>query len=264
MIKRRIQHSVQQLLSEQAAVVLLGSRQVGKTTLALEIGRSCDSVYFDLEKPTDRVVLENADDFLPRYADKLVILDEIQRMPGIFEPIRGLIDTYRREGRGRGRFLFLGSASIDLLRQTSESLAGRIGYRELCPLNALEVWDYSADVMDRLWLRGGFPDSFLAMSDQSSMTWRRDFVRTYLQRDIPQFDSRVPEETLRRFWTMLAHSQGWASQCFETGIGPGYRYPHTEPLPGSFGGLADSTASSALVRQHQETAGAFSESLSSR
>ena len=208
MIKRRIQHSVQQLLSEQAAVILLGSRQVGKTTLALEIGRSCDSVYFDLEKPTDRVVLENADDFLPRYADKLVILDEIQRMPGIFEPIRGLIDTYRREGRGRGRFLFLGSASIDLLRQTSESLAGRIAYRELCPLNALEVWDYSADVMDRLWLRGGFPDSFLAMSDQSSMTWRRDFVRTYLQRDIPQFDSRVPEETLRRFWTMLAHSQG--------------------------------------------------------
>ena len=208
MIRRRIQRLIEELLAEQAAVALLGSRQVGKTTLALEIGRSRDSTYFDLEKPEDRSALENSSDLLPRFGNKLVIIDEIQRMPGLFEPIRGLIDGYRREGEGAGKFLFLGSASIDLLRQTSESLAGRIAYRELSPFDPLEVVGVADEAMDRLWLRGGYPDSFLAKSDRSSMNWRRDFVRTYLERDIPQFDSRVPEETLRRFWTMLAHSQG--------------------------------------------------------
>jgi uncharacterized protein len=131
-------------------------------------------------------------------------------MPRLFETLRGLIDDYRRAGRGTGNFLILGSASIDLLRQSSETLAGRIAYRELAPFNLLEVdgdgAEPSAD--DGLWVRGGFPGSYLARSDDTSMTWRRDFVRTYLERDIPQFDSRVPAETLRRFWTMLAHNQG--------------------------------------------------------
>ena len=214
MFNRRIQASVEELLAEQAAVALLGSRQVGKTTLALEIGRSRESVYFDLENPADRAALESPGDLLPRYADKLVIIDEIQRLPGLFEPIRGLIDSYRRAGRGVGKFLFLGSASIELLQQTSESLAGRVAYRELNPFDPLEVAGSESEsesvdgAMERLWLRGGYPDSFLARSDRSSMNWRRDFVRTYLERDIPRFDSRVPEETLRRFWTMLAHSQG--------------------------------------------------------
>ena len=208
MFRRRIQQSVEELLEEQAAVALLGSRQVGKTTLALEIGRSRNAAYFDLENPTDRAALESPGDLLPRFGDKLVIIDEIQRLPGLFEPVRGLIDSYRREGRGTGKFLFLGSASIDLLRQTSESLAGRVAYRELNPFDPIEVAGSVDGAVERLWLRGGYPDSFLARSDRSSMNWRRDFVRTYLERDIPQFDSRVPEETLRRFWTMLAHSQG--------------------------------------------------------
>jgi len=208
MIRRRIQQSVEELLAEQAAVALLGSRQVGKTTLALEIGRSCDAAYFDLENPADRAALESPGDLLPRFGDRLVVIDEIQRLPGLFEPVRGLIDSYRREGGGTGKFLFLGSASIDLLRQTSESLAGRVAYRELNPFDPIEVAGSVDGAMERLWLRGGYPDSFLAGSDRASMNWRRDFVRTYLERDIPQFDSRVPEETLRRFWTMLAHSQG--------------------------------------------------------
>lgn len=208
MLQRRIRPSVEELLAEQAAVALLGSRQVGKTTLALEIGRSRNAAYFDLENPADRAALENPGDLLPQFGDKLVIIDEIQRLPGLFEPVRGLIDGYRGEGRGTGKFLFLGSASIDLLRQTSESLAGRVAYRELNPFDPTEVAGSFDGAMERLWLRGGYPDSFLAKSDRSSMNWRRDFVRTYLERDIPQFDSRVPEETLRRFWTMLAHNQG--------------------------------------------------------
>ncbi|MDA0791734.1 MAG: ATP-binding protein [Proteobacteria bacterium] len=204
MILRAAQVDIVRLLEEQAAVTLLGPRQVGKTTLAHAIAATRPSVYFDLENPEDRIQLETPGN-LTRYRDKLVVLDEIQRLPGLFEPIRGIIDGYRRDGDGIGKFLFLGSASIDLLRQTSESLAGRIAYRELAPLNVLETTE---DTDDRLWLRGGFPDAFLARSDRSSMTWRRDFVRTYLERDIPQFDARVPGETLRRFWTMLAHSQG--------------------------------------------------------
>lgn len=209
MINRHIYQSVERLLSEQAAVALLGSRQVGKTTLALQMAKYRDSAYFDLEEPETVPIFDNPRTVLSRHAEKLVILDEIQRIPGLFESIGGLIDTYRQEGRGTGKFLLLGSASIDLLRQTPESLAGRIGYRELGPFNLLET--NAADnhgAEDRLWVRGGFPNAFLAKSDRSSMTWRRDFIRTYLERDIPRFDSRVPGETLRRFWTMLAHNQG--------------------------------------------------------
>ena len=209
MIIRHIHQSVEQLLSEQAAVALLGSRQVGKTTLAQQIAKTRASIYFDLENPETIPLFDNPRAALSRHADKLVILDEIQRVPNLFESIRGLIDSYRQEGRGIGKFLLLGSASIDLLRQTSESLAGRIGYRELGPLNLLETHAAgSAEPVDRLWLRGGFPNAFLAKSDRSSMTWRRDFIRTYLERDIPGFDARVPAATLRRFWTMLAHHQG--------------------------------------------------------
>lgn len=209
MIRRHIHQSVERLLSEQAAVALLGSRQVGKTTLARQIAKNRGSVYFDLEDPETIPIFDSPRDVLSRHADKLVILDEIQRVPDLFESIRGVIDSYRQEGRGSGKFLLLGSASIDLLRQTSESLAGRIAYRELGPLNLLETNAAGIpESEDSLWLRGGFPNAFLAKSDRSSMTWRRDFIRTYLERDIPSFDARVPGETLRRFWTMLAHHQG--------------------------------------------------------
>ncbi len=208
MIRRDLQQTIELLLTEQASVALLGPRQVGKTTLAHQIAGTRESIYFDLENPEDAAVLSNPREILSRYSDKLVILDEIQRIPGLFEPIRGLIDAYRREGHGTGKFLFLGAASIDLLRQTSETLAGRIAYRELGPLNLLEAASTQPEARDKLWVRGGFPNAFLATSDRASMTWRRDFVRSYLERDIPQFDSRVPGETLRRFWTMLAHNQG--------------------------------------------------------
>jgi uncharacterized protein len=208
MLKRQLQSSIERLLEEQAAVGILGPRQVGKTTLAHQIAAGRPSVYFDLESPEDVAALGEPSALLPRYADRLVILDEVQRLPRLFEPLRGLIDRYRREGAGTGRFLVLGSASVDLLRQTSETLAGRIAYRELAPLTVLEIDSAAAEAVETLWVRGGFPNAYLGRSESASMTWRRDFVRTYLERDIPQFDSRVPAETLRRFWTMLAHSQG--------------------------------------------------------
>jgi len=186
-------------------VAILGPRQVGKTTLAHEVARSRSSVYLDLESETDRAKLAEPELYLPQHADKLVILDEIQRAPQLFRTLRGLIDSGRRKGRGVGRFLILGSASIDLLKQSSESLAGRIRYLELAPLDAGEV---GRNRVESLWLRGGFPESLLAASDAASMRWRADFIRTYLERDIPQLGPRIPAETLRRFWTMLAHQQG--------------------------------------------------------
>jgi predicted AAA+ superfamily ATPase len=208
MLARQIRALVEQLLEEQAAVAILGPRQVGKTTLAHQIAETRASIYFDLENLEDMAALDEPRALLSRYSDRLVILDEVQRMPQLFESLRGLIDGYRLERKGTGRFLLLGSASIDLLRQTSESLAGRIAYRELAPFNVLEIDHADPRAVETLWVRGGFPNAYLAPSENASMTWRRDFVRTYLERDIPQFDSRVPAETLRRFWTMLAHNQG--------------------------------------------------------
>lgn len=191
------------LLGESPVVALLGPRQVGKTTLALDVAASRPSLYVDLESPADVAKLSDPELYLREHADKLVILDEIQRRPELFPTLRGLIDQGRRDGRGAGRFLVLGSAAPDLLRQSSESLAGRIAYLELTPFDATEAGD-----LDRLWMRGGFPESYLASSDPASVRWRRDFIRTYLERDIPQLGPRIPAETLRRFWTMLAHHQG--------------------------------------------------------
>lgn len=204
MIRRRISDTLATALARNPAVGLLGPRQVGKTTLALEIGQAQPSVYLDLEDPVDRAKLADAKSYLKGHADKLVIVDEVHRAPEIFQTLRGLIDEGRRRGRKGGQFLLLGSASIDLLRQSGETLAGRISYWELAPFDAMEV---PASELDRLWVRGGFPSSYLAGSDAESMGWREDFVRTYLERDVPQFGSRVPAETLRRFWTMLAHHQ---------------------------------------------------------
>ena len=192
-------------LETQAAVALLGPRQVGKTTLAHALGDATSSIYLDLEDPADRDKLAEPALYLQAHEDKLVILDEIQNTPELFRTLRGLIDKGRRRGRKTGRFLLLGSASIDLLRQSSESLAGRIAYRELAPLDVTET---GADKQDVLWLRGGFPESFLARGEARSLDWRRDFLRTYLTRDIPALEPRIPAETLRRLWTMLAHSQG--------------------------------------------------------
>ena len=161
-------------------------------------------MYLDLEDPRDRARISDARTTLSEYADRLVVLDEVQRAPEIFQILRGLIDEGRRTGYGNGRFLLLGSASLELLQQ-SESLAGRIAFVELTPFDALEV---TAADQDLLWVRGGFPSSFLAPDDAISMLWRQNFIATYLERDVPQFGFRVPAETLRRFWTMLAHQQG--------------------------------------------------------
>ena len=205
MLPRRLLPSLTDALAETPVVALLGPRQVGKTTLALEIAKAQPSVYLDLESEADRAKLSEPELYLPQHEDKLVILDEIQRAPQLFRNLRGLIDAGRRRGRGKGRFLVLGSASIDLLKQSSESLAGRLRYLELAPLDAGEA---GGKRLNALWLRGGFPESLLAASDGQSLRWRTDFIRTYLERDIPQLGPRIPAETLRRLWTMLAHQQG--------------------------------------------------------
>ena len=193
-------------LDREAAVALVGARQVGKTTLALEIGETRPSVYLDLEAMADRDKLSDPVAFLRLHEDKLVILDEIHRVPHLFEALRGVIDEGRRKGKGTGRFLLLGSASIDLMRQ-SESLAGRIEYIDLAPLGLMELDEQSAETRDALWLKGGFPRSFLAAEDESFRR-RQNFIRTYLVRDIPMFGARAAAETLERLWTMLAHNQG--------------------------------------------------------
>ena len=162
-------------------------------------------MYLDLESPSDRARLSDPELYLSDHEDRLVILDEVHRVPDLFQSLRGLIDRGRRHGRRTGRFLLLGSASIDLLRQSGETLAGRIAYLELNPFDVLEI---GAGDHDALWVRGGFPDSFLAKDDGGSLSWRENFIRTYLERDVPQLGPRIPAETLRRFWVMLAHTQG--------------------------------------------------------
>jgi len=206
MIERLVFADLEKSLERSAAVALLGPRQVGKTTLAWKISQDIPSIYLDLEKTADRDKLYDAYQFLQSHQDKLVILDEIHRMPTVFETLRGLIDEGRRSGKSTGRFLLLGSASIDLMRQ-SETLAGRIEYLELTPLHAKEFASTNQN-LNPLWLRGGFPLSLLAQDDRSSLIWRQNFIRTYLERDIPLLGPRIPAETLERLWIMLAHSQG--------------------------------------------------------
>lgn len=205
MIARRMDRQLKELLGQYPAVALLGPRQVGKTTLALALAEGRDAIYLDLESDADRARLQEPELYLASHLDKLVILDEVQRLPGLFRNLRGLIDRSRREGRKSGQYLLLRSASMDLLRQSSESLAGRIAYAELSPFDVSET---GMEKLDRLWVRGGFAESFLAKSDSQSLRWRQDFIRTYLERDIPQLGPRIAAETLRRFWTMLAHHQG--------------------------------------------------------
>jgi predicted AAA+ superfamily ATPase len=207
MIIRKVRSSVQQALKRQAAVALIGPRQVGKTTLAHAIAETTHSLYLDLESREDRNKLTEPALFLSLYEDRLVILDEIHRVPELFQTLRGLIDQGRRKGYRTGRFLILGSASMDLLRQSGESLAGRIAYIDMGPFDVREI-EQSQQALNDLWVRGGFPDSFLAEDDRHSMAWRKDFIRTYLEREIPQFGPRIPAQTLERLWTMLAHNQG--------------------------------------------------------
>ena len=208
-MRRALLSHLRAALADFPVVALLGPRQVGKTTLATALAESMGSNqvrYLDLESPADRARLTDAEDYLESQRGRLVILDEIHRAPELFAVLRGLVDRRRRAGLRTAQFLVLGSASLELLRQSSESLAGRIAFVELTPIRADEISSDSS-ALDRLWVRGGFPDSLLARSDAASLAWRRAFVRSYLERDVPQLGPRVPAETLRRFWTMLAHGQ---------------------------------------------------------
>ncbi len=210
MITRRLRPYIEDRLKHMPAVVLLGPRQVGKTTLARNIASrkaKSNALYLDLERPVDQRRLQDADTFLRAQAGKLVVIDEIHRAPSLFETLRGIIDERRGAGERSGHFLLLGSAAIELMRQASETLAGRVAYVNLEPIDALEFPPQIGNT-DRLWLRGGFPDSVLASSDAASLVWRRDFIRSYLERDVPMFAPRMPAETIGRLWTMLAHAQG--------------------------------------------------------
>ncbi|MCY4000929.1 MAG: ATP-binding protein [Bacteroidetes bacterium] len=206
MLPRNALPQVYKALNRQAATALLGPRQVGKTTLALEIAKATKALYLDLQSNSDRARLVDPKLYLRHYEDQLVILDEIHRVPDLFSELRGLIDEGRRRGLRSGRFLLLGSATMDMLKQTGESLAGRIEFVSLNPLSILES---DPDALDSLWVRGGFPDSFLANTDHDSLIFRQNFIRTYLERDLAEFvQVRIPAETLERLWTMLAHGQG--------------------------------------------------------
>ena len=202
---------VRSALDRFPVVALLGPRQVGKTTLALEVAEreTKTTVYLDLERDSDRSKLATAELYLGRLSGQLVIVDEVQRRPELFPLLRSLVDERIRSGERAGHFLVLGSASQDLLQQSSESLAGRIAYLELRPFSLSELVSHdSTSEQGRAWLRGGFPNSYLADSDDASWEWRTHFITTYLERDIPQLGPRLPAEQVRRLWTMLAHGQG--------------------------------------------------------
>ena len=209
-IPRQIAQVVRQRLSQASpAVVLLGPRQVGKTTLARQIAADWPqgALYLDMEMPSDRQRLSDAEAYLRAQSPKLVVVDEIHRVPELFAVLRGLIDERRASGQRFGHFLLLGSASLDLMRQSSESLAGRVAYLEMGAITADEAQAAQLP-LDQLWRRGGFPDSTLAGTDALSLMWRQDFIRSYLERDVPMFAPRMPAQTLGRLWTMLAHQQG--------------------------------------------------------
>lgn len=202
MIHRKLSPQIRESLAIFPAVALLGPRQVGKSTLARSIVGPTD-IYLDLERPADQARLRDAEAYLTSVEDRLVVIDEIQRNPELFPILRVLIDGRRRPGR----FLLLGSASPSLRRQAAESLAGRIEYLELAPFSLDEVGATSEN-LQRLLLRGGYPESYLAPSDKASLRWRQAFIRTFLEQDIPQLGIRVPAAQLRRFWQMLAHLHG--------------------------------------------------------
>ena len=201
-VHRHLTRDILRRLENIPAVALLGPRQCGKSTLARHIiSKRKDAQYLDLERPSDVNKLRDPEAFFALNRGKLVCLDEIQLVPGLFSALRPILDE---EGRN-GRVFVLGSASLDLIRQSSESLAGRISYLELTPFMPDEV---GAEDLYTLWLRGGFPRSFLAPDDQASFEWREDFIRTFLERDIPQLGFRIPARSIRRLWQMCAHVHG--------------------------------------------------------
>ena len=209
MIERDLFVRLEQALNSMPVVALLGPRQVGKTTLALEVAKKMQikSTYLDLESDLDFNKLNDPEIFFKRFNNELLIIDEVQRKPDLFRIIRGIVDERKRNGERFGHFLLLGSASRDLLQQSSETLAGRIRYLELTPFTFLEIEKEEFN-QESLWLRGGFPDSYLSSNDLESWNWRTDFIATYLERDLPNMGVGVSSEHLKRFWKMLAHYNG--------------------------------------------------------
>jgi len=200
--KRLVLSDIVKRLQVNPAVALLGARQVGKSTLAeMVIEQFPDALYLDLERPSDMNKLADSEAFFQQFQNQLICLDEIQRAPELFSVLRGVIDRHKRNGQ----FLLLGSASRELIKQSSESLAGRISYLEITPFNRMEIKDID---INRFWLRGGYPRSLLNADDEASFQWREDYIRTFLERDIPQLGFHIPANTLGRFWRMLAHSHG--------------------------------------------------------
>jgi predicted AAA+ superfamily ATPase len=209
MITRALSVRLTQALNSMPVVAILGPRQVGKTTLALEVGNLLQKKvhYLDLESDSDMNKLQDAEAYLNRFQNELLILDEVQRMPDLFRNLRGLVDSRKRNGEKAGQFLLLGSASRELLQHSSETLAGRIRFLELTPFTITELMQSQPDdfQMEKRWLRGGFPDSFLAADEMQSWNWRQDFISTYLERDLPSMGVGISPNMLKRFWKMLAH-----------------------------------------------------------
>jgi predicted AAA+ superfamily ATPase len=204
-INRQLSETIKSRLHHNPVVAILGPRQCGKTTLSGYIVKEFkQSVYLDLENPADLAKLDDPLAFFNLHKDDLVCLDEIQRAPDLFATLRSIIDERNRNGQ----FLILGSAGRDLIRQSSESLAGRISYLELTPFLLPEIGDEKTDDSRELWLRGGFPRSFLASDINISFEWRQDFIRTFLERDIGMLGFRMPPARLNRFWKMCAHVHG--------------------------------------------------------
>ena len=230
MIKRVLEGKLIDSLKNMPVVVILGPRQVGKTTLALDLARSTLDKpihYLDLELNSDLAKLDDAESYLRRYENQLLVIDEVQRKPELFPVIRALVDLRKRNGERAGHFLLLGSASRDLLQQSSESLAGRIRYLELNPFSVNELYlnDPLGFNVEKLWFRGSFPDSYLAESETQSQDWRRDFISTYVEKDIPLFGPQVPATRMKRFWSMLAHYHG--QQAVLTEIAKSLEVSHT-------------------------------------
>ena len=212
MITRYLENKILFALKTRPVIVLTGPRQVGKTTLALQVASNTSkpSHYLDLELDSDFNKLSDPESYLRRFENQLLIIDEVQRKPDLFRILRGLVDVRKRKGERSGHFLLLGSAAKDLLQKSSESLAGRIRYLELSPFSALELYqdDTLGFNIDKLWFRGGFPDSYLAESDEVSWDWRFDFIASYVERDIPLMGPDISPSRMKTFWTMLAHYNG--------------------------------------------------------
>jgi len=211
MLREQYRQLIQEAFRIHPVVAALGARQVGKTTLARTFKNKDNVTYFDLEDPRDLAKLDNPMLMLESLQG-LIIIDEIQRRPNLFPALRVLVDNPDLDQK----YLILGSASRDLIRQSSETLAGRIQYFELPPFTLLEVKD-----LEKLWIRGGFPRSYLAEDDVSSFVWRENYIQTFLERDIPNLGFQVPPRTMRRFWSMLAHYHGQNLNMSELGTALG-------------------------------------------